>query len=140
MSDIDRRIAAPFFVGYGRRAKVYDRRFLNYMEDDFNSREALVASCILSCQLAMMWSNFPERTILRLLAKAMKAPWLDKKHKFDECPAWLKLSGLSTPTLLEFKNLLILEIEEWLIIRFDPDPEVFDLTILSSGVETRTSE
>lgn len=135
MSDIDRRIAAPSFIGYGRRAKVYDRRFLNYAEDDFRSCEALIVSCILSCQLVMMWSNFPERTILRLLSKAMNAPWLDKKHKFEECPSWLRLSQL-----LEFKNLLILEIEEWLIVRVDLDPEVFDLTILSSRVESITGE
>lgn len=132
MSDLDRRIAVPFFIGYGHRAKVFDRRFLNFMEDDFCSREALITSYILSCQLAMMWTNFPEKTILRLLSKAMNAAWLNKKHRFEECPGWLKLSGLSTPTLIEFKNLLILEIEEWLIIHVDPDPDVFDLTILSS--------
>ena len=53
----------------------------------------------------------------------MNAPWLLQKETFNNIPNWLKLSTLPQVVLVKFKQDLLKEIEQELIISIDPDPE-----------------
>lgn len=57
------------------------------------------------------------------LGKAMNAPWLLQKETFNNIPNWLKLSTLPQVVLVKFKQDLLKEIEQELIVSIDPDPE-----------------
>jgi hypothetical protein len=116
MSEIDWRYPYPLWIqGY---KYPFESRIIPQHEGW--DKAVLIASCINSIEF-LDGCRFKQRRVVCLLYSAMQLR--KETSRFDQTPEWIRLSHLTTPTLVKFKHLLMREIEVRMTIYIDKDPE-----------------